>query len=175
MCVCARRLLPPQIAKPLSAQAWGLANLPRWFTRPGIYSSLNVSDTLGIPFNPNAARDYIRQAGYDKKKLPNITLAVNSNDTHQRIAETIAQMWKTNLGVEVRVSPLDWDSYIQTVRDDPPQIFRLGWCGYYSDAANFAGTVFSSSSPENHTRWKSPQFDQIIDSAARRNRCRQEA
>jgi oligopeptide transport system substrate-binding protein len=139
----------------------------RWFTRPGIFASLDISDTLGISFNPNQARDYIRQAGYDKKKMPNITLAVNTNDSHQRIAETIAQAWKTNLGVDVRVGALDWKSYIQTLRDDPPQIFRLGWCGYYPDAANFGASVFQTNAPDNFTRWSSPQFDQVIQTAAR--------
>ncbi len=144
-----------------------LGNPARWFTRPGIFASLDISDTLGVPFNPSQARDYIRQAGYDNKKMPTITLAVNTNDTHQRIAETIAQMWKTNLGVEVRVGALDWASYVQTLRDDPPQVFRLGWCAYYPDAANFSASVFQSTAPDNFTRWKNPQFDQIIQTAAR--------
>lgn len=144
-----------------------LGDPARWFARPGIFASLDISDTLGTPFNPIQARDYIRQAGYDKKKIPNITLAVNTNDTHQRIAETIAQMWKTNLGIEVHVGALDWRSYVQTLRDDPPQIFRLGWCGYYPDVSNFSGSVFQSNSSDNFTRWKNPQFDQVIQTAAR--------
>ena len=140
----------------------------RWFTRPGIYASLGISDTLGTQsaFNVNQARDYLRQAGYDKKRLPAITLGVNSNDTHERVAETIVQMWKNNLNVEVRVSKLDWKSYVQNLRDDPPQIFRLGYCAYYPDAANFGG-VFQSKSPDNFTRWISLPFDQNVDNAAR--------
>lgn len=138
-----------------------------WFTRPGVYAGMGISDTLGIAFNPNTARDYVKQAGYDKKKLPTLTLAVNTSDIHQRIAENIVQMWKTNLGVEVRVSPLDWRSYLDTLRADPPQIFRLGWCAAYPDAGGFIGNVLTSNSPDNFTRWKNPPFDQLIDAAAR--------
>lgn len=139
----------------------------RWFTRAGIFASSDISDTLGA-FNANQGRDLLRQAGYDGriKRLPAITLAVNTSDTHQRIAETISQMWKNNLGVEVRVNALDWKSYLQLLRDDPPQIFRLGYCAYYPEAANFA-EVFKSKSPDNFTRWVSPAFDQAVDSAAR--------
>ncbi len=139
----------------------------RWFTHPGAFASPEISDALGIPFNANQAREYLRQAGYDRKRLPVITLAVNSNDTHQRIAEAIVQMWKNNLGVEVRVGTLDWKSYLATLRDDPPQIFRFGWCAYYPDAANFTGSVFHSASAENYTRWQSAAFDQTVDNAAR--------
>src|SRR5574341_631508 len=84
----------------------------RWFTHPSVFASPEISDTLGIQFNVNQAREYLRQAGYDRKRLPPITLAVNSNDTHQRIAEAIVQMWRNNLGVEVRVGTLDWKSYL---------------------------------------------------------------
>jgi oligopeptide transport system substrate-binding protein len=139
----------------------------RWFTRPGVFASSDISDTLGIPFNANQARDYLRQAGYDKKRLSAITLAVNTNETHERIAETIVQMWKNNLGVEATVRTLDWKSYLQTLRDDPPQIFRLGWCAYFPDAANFTDSVFRSGSPDNYTRWSNIKLDQSVDAAAR--------
>lgn len=140
----------------------------RWFTRPELYASLDISDTVGIAFNANQAREYLRQAGYDgrTKRLPIITLGVNSNETHEQIAETLAQLWKTNLNVEVRVNKLDWKNYLAQLRDDPPHIFRLGYCAYYPDAANFGG-VFKSKSPDNFTRWSALAFDQLIDTAAR--------
>jgi oligopeptide transport system substrate-binding protein len=142
----------------------------RGFTRPGIVASLSISETLAAPsaFNANQAREFLRQAGYDgrTKRLPAITLGVNTNDMHERIAETIIQMWKNNLNVEVATKRYDWKGYLQTLRDDPPQIFRLGYCAYYPDAANFAA-VFRSRSPDNYTRWLSPAFDQAVDAAAR--------
>ena len=145
-----------------------LGDPARWFTRPGLYASSDISDTLGIPFNANQAREYLRQAGYDgrTKRLPVITLAVNSSDTHERVADAVVQMWKNNLNAEVHVNKLDWKSYLQQLRDDPPQIFRLGYCAYYPDAANF-GNVFKGKSPDNFTRWANPAFDQNIDTAAR--------
>lgn len=145
-----------------------LGDPARWFTRPGLYAASDISDTLGIPFNANQAREYLRQAGYDgrTKRLPVITLGVNSNETHERVADTVVQMWKNNLNVEVRVNKLDWKGYLQQLRDDPPQIFRLGYCAYYPDAANF-GSVFKSKSPDNFTHWSNPTFDQSIDNAAR--------
>ena len=138
----------------------------RWFADPGVFASLEVSDTLGISFNANQARDLLRQAGYDKKRLPAITLALNTNDTHERVADAIVQMWKNNLGVEVATKRYDWKSYQQALHDDPPQIFRLGWCAYYPDAADF-GAVFHSGSPDNFTRWSSPAYDQAIDAGSR--------
>ncbi len=138
----------------------------RWLTRPGVFASLDISDTLGIAFNVNQARDFLKQAGYDKKRLPAITLAVNTNDMHERVADTIVQMWKNNLDVEVTAKTFDWKSYLQMLHDDPPQIFRFGVCAYFPDAGNFLD-AFRSGSPDNHTRWLSLPFDQSIDAAAR--------
>jgi len=146
----------------------------RWFTRPELYASLDISDTLGIPFNVTQAREYLRQAGYDgrTKRLPGLTLGVNSHEVHEQVAETLVQMWKNTLNAEVRVVKLDWKSYLQQLREDAPDIFRLGYCAYYPDAANF-GSVFTSTSPDNFTRWKNPAFDQAIDAAARQVDIRQ--
>ncbi len=146
-----------------------LGDPARWFGRAGIFASSEISDTLGISFNVNQARDYLRQAGYDgrTKRFPQVTLGVNTNDTHRLVAETMTQMWKNNLNVEVDVKALDWKGYLQSLRTDPPHIFRLGYCAYYPDAANFA-EVFKSKSPDNFTRWANPAYDQLIDEAAKK-------
>jgi oligopeptide transport system substrate-binding protein len=146
----------------------------RGFTPPHLYAAPDSADTLGIPFNVTQAREYLRQAGYDgrTKRLPTITLGVNSHTVHEQIAETLVQMWKNALNVEVRVIKLDWKSYLQQLREDAPNIFRLGYCAYYPDAANF-GSVFTSQSPDNFTRWKNPAFDQAIEAAARQVDIRQ--
>jgi len=140
----------------------------RWLTRAGVFASPDISDTLGVQtaFNANQAREYLKQAGYDKKRLPAITLAVNTNDMHELIADTVVQMWKNNLGVEVTTKTFDWKSYLQTLHDDPPQIFRFGVCGYFPDAGNFLD-AFRTGSPDNYTRWHSPAYDQAVDAAAR--------
>lgn len=139
----------------------------RWFTRPGVFGSFPVTDTVGIPFNVNQAREYLKQAGYDKRKFGAITLMLNTNETHRLIADTVVQMWKNNLGVEVGVKEQDWKSYTKTLGEDPPQIFRMGWCGYVPDAGNFTENVFRSGSPDNFVRWSSPRIDQYIADAAR--------
>lgn len=140
----------------------------RWFGRAGIFASSDISDTLGIPFNLNQARDNLRQAGYDgrTKRLPQITLGVNTDDTHRLVAETLVQIWKNNLNADVRVNAQDWKGYLQTLRDDPPNIFRLGYCAYFPEQASFA-QVFKSKSPENFTRWTNATYDQLVDAAAR--------
>ncbi len=73
-----------------------------------------------------------------------LTLMYNTSSGHQAIAEAIQQMWKDNLGVNVKVVNQEWKVYLVTTKSkDTPQIFRLGWCLDYPDANNFDRDVFA--------------------------------
>jgi oligopeptide transport system substrate-binding protein len=77
----------------------------------------------------------------------------NTSSGHQKIAEAIAQMWKDNLGVNVKTVNQEWAVYLDTVKGkDTPQIWRMGWCQDYPDANNYDKEVFGpngSSNPQN--------------------------
>jgi len=50
------------------------------------------------------ARSLLEDIGYpDGEGFPVIRLLVNRNDTQQRIARSVAQMWKQNLGIETEI------------------------------------------------------------------------
>jgi oligopeptide transport system substrate-binding protein len=76
-------------------------------------------------------------------------------------------MWKETLGVEVNIVSQEFKVYLQTRIEDPPQVFRAGWCEDYPDASNFAKDVFRSDSGNNDTRWGNDRFDELVDEAAR--------
>jgi len=61
----------------------------------------------------------------------------------------------------------EWKVFLETLEEDPPQIWRSGWCQDYPDADNFARGVFRSDSGNNHTRWANEEYDQLVDQAAR--------
>ncbi len=50
------------------------------------------------------ARDLMEEAGYPNgEDFPAVTLTVNRNDAQQRIARSVAEMWKQNLNIDVDV------------------------------------------------------------------------
>jgi len=143
----------------------------RWFSRPGLTAAPNPA--LGDDFGPPAtadveqARKFLADSSYGgAENLPEITLMHNESAAHTRIAEAIRQMWEEALGVDVNIASQEWKVYLQILEEDPPQIWRLGWCDDYPDASNFARDVFRSDSGNNHTRWRNEEFDALVDEAA---------
>jgi oligopeptide transport system substrate-binding protein len=122
---------------------------------------------IGLPFNPVEARRLLREAGYaDGRGFPPVVLAYNTEEDHKLVAEAAQGMWQRNLGVVVRLENEEWKVYLTRLRNNPPQIFRLGWGADYPDPDNFM-KLFTSNSGNNHTRWKNKHYDQLLEQAAR--------
>jgi len=144
----------------------------RWFSRPGLTAAPDPKqgDDFGPPVTADieTAKEFLAASSYGSAEaLPEITLMHNESEAHARIAEAIQQMWKESLGVEVKIVSQEFKVYLQTRIEDPPQVFRAGWCEDYPDASNFAKDVFRSDSGNNDTRWGNDRFDELVDQAAR--------
>ncbi|MEM7345443.1 MAG: peptide ABC transporter substrate-binding protein, partial [Chloroflexota bacterium] len=140
-----------------------------WFSRPGLAAAPDraAGDDFGPPVSADVvqAQAFLAESAY-ADEAPEITLMVNQVEGHIKIAEAIQQMWKETLGVEVNLVTQEWKVFLDTLENDPPQIFRLGWCDDYPDANNFARDVFRSDSGNNHTEWGSDVYDELVDQAA---------
>jgi oligopeptide transport system substrate-binding protein len=127
----------------------------QWFSRPGLAGSPTLEDhpDLGVKYDPEAAKaelqGYLDEMGVAAADL-DLTLMFNTSEGHQRIAEAIQQMWKDNLGVEVKLVNQEWGVYLDTIKGlETPQIWRLGWCLDYADANNFIREVFGKNGGAN--------------------------
>jgi len=143
----------------------------RWFARPGLTAAPNpaAGDDFGPPptADVEAAKEFLAASSYGSaENLPEITLMHNESSGHARIAEAIQQMWKENLGANVNIATQEWGVFLETLEQDAPQVWRLGWCDDYPDASNFDKDVFRSDSGNNHTRWGNDRFDELVDQAA---------
>lgn len=57
-----------------------------------------------IIYDVAEARTLLDEAGFpDGANFPKVRLLINRNDTQQRVARTVAQMWKDNLGIETEI------------------------------------------------------------------------
>jgi oligopeptide transport system substrate-binding protein len=128
----------------------------QWFGRPGIVGAPTMADypDLGIKSDPVAAKAlldaYLTEKGITAADV-DLTLMFNTSSGHQRIAEAIQQMWKANLGLDVKLTNQEWQVFLDTTKDpkNTPQIYRMGWCQDYPDENNFIREVMAKGGSQN--------------------------
>ncbi|KAB2905168.1 MAG: peptide ABC transporter substrate-binding protein [Anaerolineae bacterium] len=128
---------------------------------------------LAIKYDPEAAKAelqaYLDEKGISVDELPPITYMTNETDLHKSIIEAIQNMWRETLGVEVQITFQEFGVFLDTRKNDAPQIFRYGWCYDYPDAHNFSGELFRSDSTQNDPNWVNPEYDALVDQALTEN------
>ncbi len=154
----------------------------QWFCRPGLIGcpTMKTHPDLGVKYNPTEAKklldEYLKEKNLKAEDL-DLTMMYNTNSSHQKTLEAVQQMWKDNLGVNVKLVNQEWKVYLETTKSkDTPQIFRLSWNLDYPDANNFARENFAkggntnpvdeSGSVYGGVNWEDPKFEELVVKAA---------
>lgn len=101
----------------------------------------------------------MKEEGYEE--LPEITLSYNTSDDNKKIAETIQQMFKENLGVEVTLENAEWNVFLEAQKGLEHQLSRSSFLADYADPINFLESFITDSSM-NRTGWSNEEYDQLI-------------
>lgn len=134
------------------------------FTPPG---TAGYSSTASLPTDIAEARRLLAEAGYPGGVgAPAIELTFNTSETHRIVAEAVQEMWRRDLGLEVRLVNQELRSVLAARRTGDFQILRSVWIGDYADPSTFLN-IWRSDSGNNYTGWASPAYDQLTFQAAR--------
>ena len=121
----------------------------------------------GTPSNPEAARALLVEAGFPGGRgLPPLEMMFNTSGNHRLIAEAVQEMWRRELGLDVRLINQEFKVVLSERRAGRYQILLSDWVGDYLDAATFLD-LWRSESGNNHTGWTNPDYDALLFTAAR--------
>jgi oligopeptide transport system substrate-binding protein len=113
------------------------------------------------------ARRLLASAGYPGGRgLPPFELLLNDSENHRLIAEAVQEMWRRELGIDVRLVNEDLKSVLGARRTGDYQIMRSSWIADYEDPGSFLD-VWRSGSGDNFTGWSSPDYDALLFAAGR--------
>ncbi|MGB1238202.1 MAG: peptide ABC transporter substrate-binding protein, partial [Pseudomonadales bacterium] len=153
----------------IGPQILGTGELPAYsWVPPGM---ANYGDSYSASWKDLAygekvakAKALMQEAGYSKDNPISVQLRYNTNENHKRIAIAVAAMWK-GLGVNVELYNTETKVHYADLKKGELEIARAGWLADYNDPVNFL-TLLRSDVGDNYGRWKSAEFDSLLDKAA---------
>lgn len=119
------------------------------------------------PYDPSAARRLLAEAGYPGGKgFPKIEILYNTLEAHKKIAATIQEMWRENLGIEVELRNVEWKLYLDMQSRLEFDVIRRAWIADYNDPNTFID-MFTSTNGNNNTGFSNPAYDRLVSAAGR--------
>jgi len=117
------------------------------------------------PPDPEAARRLLAEAGFPGGRgIPPLDYVIPAADRHKRLAEYLQGVWKKELGIEVRLWPMEWQVYLDARRSGDFDLAEMGWGADYLDPSNFL-EIFTTEMDANRGGWSNSRFDELIATA----------
>lgn len=114
-------------------------------------------------FNAAAAQQSLADAGFPNGEgLPEIRLTYSASARNNARFEWVANQIRTNLGIEPVLDPIDPTAFSALTREDPPQLFFLGWCADYPDPQNWVSLWQTNGLLSSRVGYSNPDLDVLL-------------
>jgi ABC-type transport system substrate-binding protein len=125
----------------------------------------HTEDPCGEPcrFDPAGSKALLA-AVFPDGAVPTVHVDYDQGADQDAVAATIETSLKA-VGIPVERRPRPPAEYDQFAVSGQQQLFRLGWIGLYPSPDAYLGPLFTSSSRDNATGFKSAEIDQLLASA----------
>lgn len=119
-----------------------------------------------IEENFDEARRLLSEAGFPQgKRLPQVTYLYNTSDLNRDVAQALQEMWRKNLGVDVRIVNQEWKVFLDSRNLGNFQIARAGWNPFADEPTDYFQQVLTNGT-YNDSGWSNPEFDRLFEEAS---------
>ena len=143
----------------LPAYGWVPPGVNDYASQSFDYKGTALSDRIA------EARRLYAQAGYSSSNPLRFELRYNSGEAHTKLAVAIASAWKETLGVQVRLTAVEFKSLLQDIDRGDVEMFRSSWAGDYNDAYTYL-QYLKSDFGINLPHYHNPDYDLLLTRAA---------
>lgn len=128
-------------------------------------------------YNPDAslgedidkAKQLLADAGHDDPSSVDISLVYISTQDYKIDAEYVQGAWTNNLGINVKLEPIEENTYSdwRASRETQPFNTYIGqWGSDFQDPFNWHNQNFTSQADHYRNHWKNDKFDSLVAEAA---------
>jgi ABC-type oligopeptide transport system substrate-binding subunit len=150
------------------------------FAPPGIFGNVADDKSIGSWMIMPSYADQVKEAqkiladaGYPEGQGIDIVMMHNTSEAHAQIMQAVQAMWAEAFPqAKMKIENQEWAVYLKTLLPESPDaekpnVFRMGWCADYADENNWVNEVMNSKSGQNYTKYNNPQFDTLVEAAAK--------
>ncbi|MCL2519684.1 MAG: peptide ABC transporter substrate-binding protein [Spirochaetaceae bacterium] len=130
---------------------------------PFNYPHFPNDNAAGDMWNPDEARRLMAEAGFPGGQgFPTLTILYNTLEGHRLIAEFISHTWQRELGINVTLNNMEWQSFLEARGNPETQIFFFGWLASANDAFGFL-RIFHTDDDNNNFGYSNPAVDALVE------------
>lgn len=130
---------------------------------PGGLPSRNTESVKGYHYDPEKARELIKQSGYNPANRPPVKLLTIA--IYADVASFIARQIE-EIGIKVQVEVVQKSLLLEQTAKSQALFFRGSWIADYPDAENYMAMFYSKNpAPPNYTRYANREFDLLYERA----------
>ncbi len=125
-----------------------------------------------LKFDAAAAKKALADSGFTAQTLPPVTITYGTEGDNERVLTFLQALWKTNLGITVKLDPMEVAKFSDTLTatyKDPKtsgvQAFYSVWGADYPDPQNFLSQQLHTDVGNNNGHWSDSTFDRLVDMA----------
>jgi oligopeptide transport system substrate-binding protein len=120
---------------------------------------------IGLPYDPDQARQLLAQAGYPGGRGFPVVEALTRQGRESAASEYLQAQWQENLGVGIKWEEMEWALFVddRLQKREPSYVFLMGWSADYPDPDNF----LRASPIRRDTGWQNAAYDGLVEEAKR--------
>ena len=157
-----RRVVADRILNDGSRPAVGFA--PIGIAGPGGETFREATGDTLPAFDAGEARRLFERGSEELGGAPPLSILVSDDDTSQDFGTFVQEELSRNLGAEVEVTSLPFDSLYERTNDKDYQISAYSWIGDYNDPMTFMD-LWLSESGFNTASFSNDRYDELISGA----------